>query len=170
MPEPGGKKYDTPSGSDSKTFSMSWKGIDDMLKKVEALGPAGVRALQLALKHEAEMVKRASLKIVPTDQGELRNSCHVDKQATVTPGGAVSITISYGNTAAPYALIQHEALDFKHDKPETAKYLEIPLKAVVSTMGPRLAGFVNLCYGLAVKSGKLPPADSGDSGNQDTGS
>ncbi len=149
--------YDTKTAGPT-TFSMSWKGIDSMIKKIEALGPAGTRACQLALQHEGQMVKRASLKLVPTDMGELRGTCQVSK-ATFTPGGTMQVVISYGGTAAPYALVQHETPPdvFKHDPPEQWKYLEVPLKAVVATMGPRLAAFVDLCYGLAVTSGKLPP-------------
>lgn len=55
---------------------------------------------------------------VPLDQGPLKNSCYVD----VSDDGS-SGTVSYDT---PYAVVQHENMQFQHQRNRKAKYLEDP--------------------------------------------
>lgn len=55
---------------------------------------------------------------VPLDQGPLKNSCFVD---VAEDGG--SGTVSYDT---PYAVVQHENMQFQHQRGRKAKYLEDP--------------------------------------------
>ena len=55
---------------------------------------------------------------VPLDQGPLKNSCYVD----VSDDGS-SGTVSYDT---PYAIVQHENLEYQHQRGRKAKYLEDP--------------------------------------------
>jgi len=52
--------------------------------------------------------KRAN-QLVPVDTGNLRSSQKIEWSART-----LGASISYGGTAAPYAVIQHERLDFYH--------------------------------------------------------
>lgn len=54
---------------------------------------------------------------VPVDEGTLRSTGRVDG-----PGRDERVVVSFGGAAAPYALEQHERLDFQHDVGE-ARYL-----------------------------------------------
>lgn len=73
-----------------------------------------LRGVQLGGEHILEV----SNKRVPIEEGTLERSGKVTSEVTET--GARS-AISY-NT--PYAVAQHERLDFHHDKGRSAKYLE----------------------------------------------
>lgn len=88
-----------------------WYG--DLARQNMRTGQA--RGLRLA----AEFVKEKSVEVVPIDRKPLMQSAAVDsndKKAVV-----------YYDT--PYAVIQHEALDFQHKAGRQAKYLEEPLYA-----------------------------------------
>lgn len=67
-----------------------------------------------ALDHLAAVSKEQ----VPLDQGPLKNSCYVD----VADDGS-SGTVSYDT---PYAVVQHENMQFQHQHGRKAKYLEDP--------------------------------------------
>lgn len=67
-----------------------------------------------ALDHLAAVSKEQ----VPLDQGPLKNSCYVD----VADDGS-SGTVSYDT---PYAVVQHENMQFQHQRGRKAKYLEDP--------------------------------------------
>jgi hypothetical protein len=53
---------------------------------------------------------------VPRDKGTLANS------GKTTQAGPLAVDISFGDAAAPYALVQHETLEFVHKLGE-ARYL-----------------------------------------------
>ena len=72
------------------------------------------KATWSALDHLAAVSKDQ----VPLDQGPLKNSCYVD----VSDDGA-SGTVSYDT---PYAVVQHENMQFQHQRGRKAKYLEDP--------------------------------------------
>lgn len=81
------------------------------------LRPAAVRGLQLAAEH----VLTESQAVVPLDEGPLQNS----GTATVDES-SLTAAIAYDT---PYAVRQHEELDYRHAPGRTAKYLETPLNA-----------------------------------------
>lgn len=56
---------------------------------------------------------------VPLDTGVLKNSCSVDINADGSEG-----TVSYDT---PYAVVQHEATHYNHQRGRKAKYLEDPV-------------------------------------------
>lgn len=67
-----------------------------------------------ALDHLAAVSKEQ----VPLDQGPLKNSCYVDVAEDGTSG-----TVSYDT---PYAVRQHEEMEYQHQRGRKAKYLEDP--------------------------------------------
>ncbi|MGW6481321.1 hypothetical protein ACWGDS_26070 [Streptomyces sp. NPDC055059] len=78
---------------------------------------AAVRGLYLAAEH----VLARSTEVVPLDEGPLQHSgtASVDE-------GSLRAAVSYDT---PYAVRQHEELDYRHAPGRQAKYLEGPLNA-----------------------------------------
>lgn len=73
---------------------------------------------------------------VPLDQGPLKNSCYVD----VADDGS-SGTVSYDT---PYAIVQHENMQYQHQRGRKAKYLEDP--ANDSTVLAEMRTLIKRCY------------------------
>lgn len=69
----------------------------------------------------ASDLQGASSAQAPIRTGDLRANCSVS--AVKQDAGAVSITVGYD---LPYAIVQHERLDFRHPMGGKAKYLEDP--------------------------------------------
>ncbi|MFJ8054958.1 hypothetical protein [Streptomyces sp. NPDC096142] len=69
----------------------------------------------------AEHVLSESNKVVPLDEGPLQHS----GTASVDPASLTAM-VSYDT---PYAVRQHENLDYRHAPGRTAKYLETPFNA-----------------------------------------
>jgi len=63
-------------------------------------------------------------KYVPVLHGPLKASGRVEAY----PGRYPSVRIIYGNSEVPYALLQHENLQFLHPRGGRAKYLELAVK------------------------------------------
>ncbi|PSK95770.1 hypothetical protein CLV30_12822 [Haloactinopolyspora alba] len=81
---------------------------------------ASMRAAELrGLRLAGEHVLTESRKEVPIEEGTLERSGTV----SVDPGSRRA-AVSY-NT--PYAVVQHERMDFHHDEGRSAKYLERPM-------------------------------------------
>ena len=72
------------------------------------------RGTWMALDHLASVSKDQ----VPLDQGPLKNSCVVDVNEDGSQG-----TVSYDT---PYAVVQHENMQYNHQRGRKAKYLEDP--------------------------------------------
>lgn len=94
------------------------------LQKIAARGAAAQKPLLQAVYMEAQDVLRESKRIVPVDTGALKNSGRVEKPSVSARG--VSVEITYGGAAAPYALYVHEDPDAQHAAGKTYKFLEIP--------------------------------------------
>ena len=71
-----------------------------------------------ALNQVGQEVFAESQRRVPVDTGNLRSSARIDAAKTDTP----KVTISYGGTAAGYALVVHETHGSR------SKYLESPAR------------------------------------------
>jgi hypothetical protein len=84
-----------------------------------AIAEAAERAAYLGAEH----VLGESTKIVPIEEGTLSRSGRAEAE---TEGDTAVGAVSYGT---PYAVVQHERLDFRHDTGRQAKYLEQPLNA-----------------------------------------
>jgi len=90
-------------------------------------GIAPQSVLTRAVFAEATEVLNESKEIVPVDKGPLKNSGKVEPPK-VTPK-EVSVEVTYGGAAAPYALFVHEDPNARHQAGKTYKYLEIPAMA-----------------------------------------
>ena len=86
----------------------------DKVKIRTAVSTGTRRATWAALDHLAAVSKDQ----VPLDQGPLKNSCYVDVSDDGTSG-----TVSYDT---PYAVVQHENMQYQHQRGRKAKYLEDP--------------------------------------------
>jgi hypothetical protein len=94
------------------------------------------RAVGQALQAEAEIEKTESMRRTPVDTGNLR-ATHTVHRADLT-GSVISVTISVGGPAAPYALRVHEDLAMFHPVGQ-AKFLESTLKESAPFMAQRIA-------------------------------
>lgn len=88
------------------------------------------RAAGRGLRKGAEHLLGASRQRVPLEEGTLERS----GTATVDEG-ASEAAVAYDT---PYAAVQHEALDYRHDAGRTAKYLEEP----AIEEGPAIAAII----------------------------
>lgn len=85
-------------------------------------------AALLGARLAAEHLLSVSDRLVPIEEGTLSRSGATSARST--PGGAVA-AVSYGT---PYAVPQHERLDYRHDPGRQAKYLESPMSTERATM------------------------------------
>ena len=97
--------------------------------------------LEKAIYEEALVIFKESQRIVPIDTGALYSSgvVHMPKKE----GNRTFVRVSYGGSAASYALYVHENLYAKHDAPTQAKYLETPLYRQIPVIIKNLATSIN---------------------------
>lgn len=79
-------------------------------------------ATQQAVNAEAITIANKADELVPFDDGDLSAS----QQIEFATAGIFTAIITYGGLAAPYALVQHENMNYKHGLGRSAKYLERP--------------------------------------------
>lgn len=112
----------------AKYYNVNWFG-DDVKKKVMT---ANEKAITLGL----EFIKQESVKVAPKDTGMMEKSAQVKIAADGKTG--------YVSYDTPYAIKQHEELDYRHAEGRIAKYLELPLqqnsKKALEIMGRVLKG------------------------------
>lgn len=101
-----------------------WDSTIDLSGIAAHIQAAAVRGVQLGGEH----VLSESTKRVPIEEGTLSRSGIATAEAR--PGEAVG-AVSYDT---PYAVRQHEEMDYRHDEGRTAKYLEGPLVEEASTV------------------------------------
>ncbi|MFG1997880.1 hypothetical protein ACGFNU_01880 [Spirillospora sp. NPDC048911] len=87
---------------------------------------AAVRGLRLAAEHLLEESRR----LVPIQSGDLARSGVASVDAA-----RLTAAVSYDT---PYAVRQHEELNFRHDPGRSAKYLEIPATTEAGEIARRL--------------------------------
>lgn len=95
--------------------------------------PALERGLGLGLQHLLQVSRTK----VPIEEGTLERSGKASQDGL---RGAVSYS-------TPYAVIQHERMDFKHDNGREAKYLENAFNQEASTVGEIIATEVKKVLG-----------------------
>lgn len=131
------------------TFKL--KGIAAIRAKLDALALQSVGKMEGALRLEAEQIMtRSKQEFVPVDVGTLRGSGTV--LDAVRKGKDVSVTMTFGGAAAPYAAAVHEhpspqsppswqgrTIEFKGTPQAGPKYLHRPLQQAVDGMATRLA-------------------------------
>ena len=110
------------------------KGLPKLMAKMKKLEVNAERELGKALYIEGEDIMGDSKQnYVPVRDGFLRASGHV-----LLPQPGPVVVLGYGGPSVPYAVVQHERLDYKH-KVGQAKYLETPTLRAASGMGRRVA-------------------------------
>lgn len=128
------------------TFEL--KGVEEMRQKLERVTRGMNRAVERALREEAEeIMRRAKNEFVPVDKSTLKNSGFVND--VVRDGDDISVTLGFGGSAEAYALAVHEhpsehsprswgdrSVNFTRGGP---KYLEKPLNEAVNGMDKRIA-------------------------------
>jgi hypothetical protein len=137
-------------------MTVRLEGLED-LRRVLATADLKIKvAVNREVDKIATDIENESMTLVPFDEGILAGSVTKTKSST---GGFISQTVAYGGPGAPYALIQHENMEFWHPpKPpgkskvgkksgigpgipgqtQGAKYLEIPAKRHQRTLVPRM--------------------------------
>lgn len=101
-------------------------GADRLARKLGQLAASRLvrEAAARGLFQASESILTASKPLVPVDTGALRASGFVEPPNPRAE--LMQATIGYGGPAAPYAVVQHERVDFRHVVGQ-AKYLEQPL-------------------------------------------
>lgn len=85
-----------------------------------------VTASARAVHRGGELILEESLRVAPSEDGELARSGTVTSETTAA--AAVS-AVAYDTG---YAVRQHEQMDLEHDPGRSAKYLEVPLVAAAA--------------------------------------
>lgn len=119
-----------------KTLRYRIHGIPELTQNVRALRARAIPAGKAALMEEAEIVMGLSKLEVPVREGVLRASGHV--VPPVIRAGTIFVQAAYGGPAAPYALRQHEELDYHHTVGK-AHYLSDPFHAREAGLAGRIA-------------------------------
>jgi hypothetical protein len=107
------------------TVNIKLTGVPDARRRLANITSEGSKAMARALYVEGETIMADSKgKYVPVKSGNLRSSGHVQKPKQHKKYGWV-IDLGYGGPAVPYAVVQHERMDYYHRHGES-KYLEKP--------------------------------------------
>jgi len=114
---------------------LNLSGLQGLMKKLAALGAKAETIAGAAIYQEAERIMAKSKHETPVDLGNLRATGVVSEPEI--RGNHVVVTLGFGGPAAPYAIVQHERLDFVH-KVGKAKFLEGPTLEAVAGMEARL--------------------------------
>lgn len=134
---------------------MLVRGHKEMMKRLKTLQKKFPDQIGIALRLEGERVMKDSKQnFVPVAEGVLRSTGYVADP--IRKGDDVSVSLTYGGAAAPYATALHEhpsesspptwegkALVFTKEG-TGPKYLEIPLKNAIPGMADRMAKTLDL--------------------------
>ena len=116
-------------------------GAAKLEAKLRQLGAAAIREGGRALYQEALVEQKESMRRTPVDTGALSGSHETSKPEQ--DGQDVSVTITVGGPAAPYAMPVHENLDAFH-KVGQAKFLESTIMESRPHMAERIARRIDL--------------------------
>ena len=123
-------------------FKFRQKGDGkEMVRRLAALGRKFPKAVGAAMYQEMEIEAAESTERTPVKLGTLQGSHEVSDPEY--KGTLISVTISVGGPAAPYALYVHEDLDAFHSVGQ-AKFLESTLRESAPHMAARVARRVDL--------------------------
>ncbi len=117
------------------------KGDDKLVENLLNLAARVPQEVKRALFEEALIETKEAMQRTPVDTGALRASFVTHKPEI--SGNDVSVQISVGGPAAPYALIVHEDLEAFHPVGQ-AKYLESTLLESAPHMAERLSKRIDL--------------------------
>jgi hypothetical protein len=145
-------------------FQIQLEGMPELKRALESQHPKMDMAVKQAIYGAALEIARDANDLVPVDTGNLRSSQNVQYKKGLE---GHEVTVSYGDTATAYALVQHERLDFWHPpKPPNksvvggrqgtgpvlpgsgrgAKYLEIPFMKEVSEYPQKLVQRIRVAF------------------------
>lgn len=117
------------------------EGIAKLESVLSRLTPETLEAAGVGLHNEAERIMtRSKEEFVPVKTGALRSTGHVGE--VEVKSNEVVVEMGYGGPGTPYAVAQHERLDYQHPGQGEAKYLERPTLEAVHGMGSRIAADV----------------------------
>lgn len=116
-------------------IEFSLVGTKALMAAMQALASRTPTIAAEALEVEADIELAASEPLVPELSGDLKDSGK--RHPAVIADGDISVRITYGGPTVPYAVIQHEKLQYEHDDGE-AKWLENTLRASRVFLLPRL--------------------------------
>lgn len=105
---------------------MDWTGT--LLANLARLPAQAQRGALRGVTLGAEHVLSESSKVVPIEEGTLSRSGKTSAEMT---GDVAVAAVSYDT---PYAVRQHEELDYRHDPGRQAKYLEGPMGSEAGTV------------------------------------
>ena len=100
----------------------------------------GVTGADKGLELGAHHLLQVSRKLVPHEEGTLENSGKVSADTT---GHRAAVSFD-----TPYAVRQHEEMDYAHDDGRQAKYLEQPMHTEAATIAKLAQGSVKREMGL----------------------
>jgi hypothetical protein len=108
-----------------KDFYVNTEEIKMLADALKRIPSHMTNILEKSLYEEANVIFNESQKLVPVDTGALKTSGFV--HAPRRENNRVFVRVTYGGSAAHYALYVHENLYARHTAPTQAKYLETPL-------------------------------------------
>ena len=108
-----------------KDFYINTGEIQMLADALKRIPSHMTNILEKSLYEEANVIFNESQKLVPVDTGALKTSGFV--HAPRRENNRVFVRVTYGGSAAHYALYVHENLYARHTAPTQAKYLETPL-------------------------------------------
>ena len=100
------------------------EGIDEMNRTFRRIAANVPGQAEQALMAEAEIFAEQARERVPVDEGDLRDSIHVE--GPTRSGREISVEIVAGGPSAPHGVIVHEDMEAQHATGE-AKFLERPV-------------------------------------------
>jgi hypothetical protein len=118
-------------------FTLDVRDVTENLSELLRNVPA---AVSRALYEEMQVEKEESMRRTPVEFGALKRS-HVVHEPVIS-GDEITVMITVGGVAAPYALDVHEDLEAFHDDGE-AKFLESTIRESAGHMASRIAARMN---------------------------
>src|SRR5580765_594463 len=122
------------------------KGVSEMIALLKKFADKYPDYVGAALYQEAQIEMTEAKRRTPVDRGFLRASGRV--ALPVREGKRISVTLSFGGAAAPYAIYVHENLEANHASPPfgggQAKFLESTINESAPYMLARIARRVDL--------------------------
>jgi lipoate-protein ligase A len=103
-------------------FIINVSGLNSVLRNRTAIEQKIFEATKEGIEDSAFDLENKASQLAPLDTGDLRGSSKTDIEVS---GKKVEGKVSFNE---PYALDQHEDLQFNHPRGGQAKYLEQPLK------------------------------------------
>lgn len=116
-----------------KDVNIEIEGMDELRAVLQKIPEAVRDAAEASFRKSILDLEGKARELAPIDLGDLRGSAYSDVGFTTWGLEAVA------GFTEPYALLQHEDMEFNHPKGGQAKYLEQPLKENIAQYTADLA-------------------------------